>query len=933
MVKQNNFVVNIFKNEEARFIEAAVDINFLEFVDKKSFDNGAKLLYKHLKNKKSYRKAELQKMGLQIYWKWKKKEEYYRIKIAEEIKRRKNSENCELKSKENNSLQQNTNTPTVSLQNSKNSQEISTSSQESSRVTHEVTIVCDSDPLASSTPFNPIKRKMTTNEETQGKKQKMDIDTLALKLGSFKEVAKIDNMSIIDDFFSSTLKSTTPKADDSKICHKVTIVGEDGNDNQHVDPDWSNLEEVLGKSFQSTQDSDNDDIEYLKNFNEPTSVVVPVTPGIWDRMYSDELKTKKSLKIGWLDAFRELTCEKIKNCELTDTSNSFYSRKKHAIKLRMKCITSKTCPVKWEGYVNPLYLSIHRIGTPKHKKGENRKLRLKPHQTKMIGEVLNQTKSLEEAQKTLSENFDPIAYGAGNLRGVYTKRQVSGAKQRLKAQEAKLKKNGVQEQPELPILMPRFFSPPSTNPIEDFPSSTNSSPASTHNDLVVIECDDPNKIKIPNQASKPSIHPELDRLLQKANKVDDSGGWKEKYFSLNKRFDELIKLLSEKDEQLMRQDKELAECKHLMAETRKEAAQIVCKLEEEKMRSKETDKRRRREIRKLKKELEQRHLVLGTNNQADVVVGQKKAPPSGHSGVILHQPQDYSNQTNNDDQNLEIADSEEMSITGYNSNVDDQQNTVSPTKSPRRKANTKSAPKQSLKSPARKSKVSLKSAESSLNKKRICKSKLSMMFADEVNLIKSFVEFDFLGLIEENSLDYAAQQFLSKMLKKNVSKQHIQIFKTRWLKDEQHYKTLIENSTFQSPPKQKKNNKSKLSQLFAEQGILIDFLVQVGFVSLVDEHGLEEAIKQFFKKVYNKSPSQQNIDFFVKKWLKNEYQYRYLIKHALEAKHCSERNTQPEQPQESERSAESWKTDELENMKKQFEKMKSFMNKFENKQL
>ena len=95
------------------------------------------------------------------------------------------------------------------------------------------------------------------------------------------------------------------------------------------------------------------------------------------------------------------------------------------------------------------------------------------------------------------------------------------------------------------------------------------------------------------------------------------------------------------------------------------------------MRSKEADKRRRREIRKLKKELEQRHLVLGTNNQADVVGGQKKAPPSGHSGVILHRPQDYSNQTNNDDQNLEIADSEEMSITGYNSNVDDQQNTVS----------------------------------------------------------------------------------------------------------------------------------------------------------------------------------------------------------------------------------------------------------------
>ena len=32
----------------------------------------------------------------------------------------------------------------------------------------------------------------------------------------------------------------------------------------------------------------------------------------------------------------------------------------------------------------------------------------------MIGEVLNETESLEEAQKTLSANFDPIAYGAGN---------------------------------------------------------------------------------------------------------------------------------------------------------------------------------------------------------------------------------------------------------------------------------------------------------------------------------------------------------------------------------------------------------------------------------------------------------------------------------------------------------------------------------------
>ena len=91
MVKKN-FLVNIFENEEDRFIKAAVDINFLEFVDKKSFDNGAKLLYKNLKNKKSYGRAELQKAGLQIYWRWKKNEVYYRGKIVQEIERRKNPE-------------------------------------------------------------------------------------------------------------------------------------------------------------------------------------------------------------------------------------------------------------------------------------------------------------------------------------------------------------------------------------------------------------------------------------------------------------------------------------------------------------------------------------------------------------------------------------------------------------------------------------------------------------------------------------------------------------------------------------------------------------------------------------------------------------------------------------------------------------------------
>ena len=49
------------------------------------------------------------------------------------------------------------------------------------------------------------------------------------------------------------------------------------------------------------------------------------------------------------------------------------------------------------------------------------------------------------------------------------------------------------------------------------------------------------------------------------------------------------------------------------------------------------------------------------------------------------------------------------------------------------------------------------------------------------------------------------------------------------------------------PAKQKRVYKSKLSRLFAEQGKLIDFLVEVDFVNLVDKYGLIEAIKHFFK--------------------------------------------------------------------------------------
>ena len=64
-----------------------------------------------------------------------------------------------------------------------------------------------------------------------------------------------------------------------------------GNNNQQVG--WNNLEEMSGEN--TIQD------EYLKNVYEPASVFVPVTPEIWARMWSSEMKTKKSLKIGWLD--------------------------------------------------------------------------------------------------------------------------------------------------------------------------------------------------------------------------------------------------------------------------------------------------------------------------------------------------------------------------------------------------------------------------------------------------------------------------------------------------------------------------------------------------------------------------------------------------------------------------------------------------------
>ena len=73
-------------------------------------------------------------------------------------------------------------------------------------------------------------------------------------------------------------------------------MGGESNDNQQPNQDLIDIL-VPGETFQPTQD----DVVYLENVNDPTSVVVPITRDIFDRMWDSELRTKKSLKIGWLN--------------------------------------------------------------------------------------------------------------------------------------------------------------------------------------------------------------------------------------------------------------------------------------------------------------------------------------------------------------------------------------------------------------------------------------------------------------------------------------------------------------------------------------------------------------------------------------------------------------------------------------------------------
>ena len=84
----------LFENDEEKIINAAVDINLLEFIERGNFDNGAKLLYKKLKAKNTYTKTELKKNSLFIYYKWKAKADYYKNKVLEEKQKRKTCGVC-----------------------------------------------------------------------------------------------------------------------------------------------------------------------------------------------------------------------------------------------------------------------------------------------------------------------------------------------------------------------------------------------------------------------------------------------------------------------------------------------------------------------------------------------------------------------------------------------------------------------------------------------------------------------------------------------------------------------------------------------------------------------------------------------------------------------------------------------------------------------
>jgi len=356
-------------------------------------------------------------------------------------------------------------------------------------------------------------------------------------------------------------------------------------------------------------------------------------------------------------------------------------------------------------------------------------------------------------------------------------------------------------------------------------------------------------------------------------------GWKEKYFAMNTRFDELTVLLAEKDEELKEKEKqnnditiELSEAKTKCAEKFMqlvdakeqifEMSRLLCK---EKLKQKELAREHKLENDKLKKEL----------------------------ANCKERLKEY--EANNEAQEIEVVYNEEVISTDDNTTYENQieynvDNEVF--------------------------------SQSPLKQKSVHKSKISQLFDNESKLIDTFVEAGFINTIEKQDLNFAIKKLFKRLFNKSPTKMQIEIIKKKWIQNEDKYRILIgyaknkkaqskgqlqassSNRTviLQSPPKQKKNNKSKLSQLFSEQGRLIDFFVQVDFVSLVDKHGLIDAIKHFFNVLYKKTPTKDNMDFFIKKWLKNEYQYRYLVEHRLKNSMESTNSSH-----ENESNSESWK--------------------------
>ena len=56
------------------------------------------------------------------------------------------------------------------------------------------------------------------------------------------------------------------------------------------------------------------------------------------------------------------------------------------------------------------------------------------------------------------------------------------------------------------------------------------------------------------------------------------------------------------------------------------------------------------------------------------------------------------------------------------------------------------------------------SSKSPPKQKRIYKSKISQLFEDENKLIASFVEIDFINLIENHDLNFAVTKFFNKLV-------------------------------------------------------------------------------------------------------------------------------------------------------------------------